>query len=49
MVLEDVGNVLAKDMADFLQYIKQDFLPHNHAYFHMCDCMVPAVFLSHLS
>jgi site-specific DNA-cytosine methylase len=30
IVLENVGNVLAKDMAEVLDYLKQDFLPHNH-------------------
>ena len=28
--MENVGNVLAKDMAEVLDYLKQDFLPHNH-------------------
>ena len=30
IVLENVGNVLAKDMTEVLEYLKQDFLPHKH-------------------
>lgn len=47
MILENVGNVLGKDMVEILEYIKQDFYTHNNKLISHLVWKVSGLILSH--